>query len=263
MKTMKRLILIFISLCAFQGLAYSGSYSETYSGKGEVAPCPEWYGNNEWNVSIWGTYSFTGTEFAPNPSLVDLIQSTSEGHTVFGTFDRYVGNDHAWGGGADIKYFFARYFGIGIQGFGLDAKRSSFEIDSRPLDGILVLEHTTDRRVVGSVLGTITLRYPIPCSRFSPYAWAGVGAIFGGGERDKVITSEIPGAPETEEGEVPFVNARTEHFDSRTELMGQFGGGLEYRFTRNIGWTGDFNWNVVNGAHNDFGMFRTGINFAF
>jgi len=257
---MKRLTLLLISVCAFQGLAYSGSYSE----RKEVAPCPEWYGNNEWNVAIWGAYSFTGTEFAPNPSLVDLIQSTSEGHTVFGTFDRYVGNDHAWGGGADIKYFFARYFGIGIQGFGLDAKRSGFEINSQPLDDILVLEKTTDRRVVGSVLGTFTLRYPIPCSRFSPYAWAGVGAIFGGGESDRVITSEILGGPQpAEEGQVPFVNARTEHSGSRPELMGQFGGGLEYRFTRHIGWTNDFNWNVVNGAHNDFGMFRTGINFAF
>jgi hypothetical protein len=256
---MKRLTLILIIFSSFCGLAYSGSYSD----KNYVAPCPQWYSDNEWNVGLWGAYAVTGTEFAPNLDLIDLIQSTSEGHTEFGTFDKYLGGDNAWGGGADIKYFFGRYFGIGIQGFGLSAERNGFDIDSRPLDGVFLGERTTDRRVVGAVLGTFTLRYPIPCSRFSPYAWAGVGAIFGGGERDRLITTEIEGAEPGGEGEVPFVNASTVHSGSRTELMGQFGGGLEFRFTRHIGWTNDFNWNVINGAHNDFGMFRTGINVAF
>jgi hypothetical protein len=259
---MKKLTLTLIILSAFCGLTYFGT---EYSGKEmqPVPPCPEWYGDNELNVGLWGTYAFTGTEFAPNLDLVDLIVSTTEGHTVLGTFDRYLGNDHAWGGGADVKYFFHRYFGIGIEGFALDAKRTGFDIDSRPLDGIFFAEKTTDRRVVGSVLGTFTLRYPIPCSRFSPYAWAGIGAIFGGGERDTLTTEEITDVVPPPEGEVPFVNARTEHFGSRTELMGQFGGGLEFRFTRHIGWANDFSWNVINGPQNDFGMFRTGINFAF
>ena len=70
-----------------------------------VAPCPEWYGDREWNVSLWGTYAFTNTEFAPNPSLVDIVQRTSEGDPVLGTYDHYIGGDHAWGGGGDIKYF--------------------------------------------------------------------------------------------------------------------------------------------------------------
>ena len=29
-----------------------------------VPPCPEWYGDREWNVNLWGTYAFTNTEFA-------------------------------------------------------------------------------------------------------------------------------------------------------------------------------------------------------
>ncbi len=80
-------------------------------------PCPEWYGDTEWNVNLWGTYLFTNTAYDPNLWLVDVTQSTSEGHSVLGTFDRYVGGDHAWGGGGDIKYFFHRYFGIGVEGF--------------------------------------------------------------------------------------------------------------------------------------------------
>ncbi len=257
---MKKLTLTLIILSAFYGFAGAGGPP----GKGEVAPsCPQWYSDNEWNINLSLAYAFTGTEFAPNPDLIDLIQSSSEGETVYGTFDQYMGNDHAWGGSVDVKYFFARYFGVGIQGSGFNATRSGFDIESRPLDDVLSLQKTTNQRAIGSVLGTFTLRYPVPCSRFAPYTWAGVGAIFGGGESDHIVTSEIPGVVPPEESDVPFVNASTVHSGTKTELMGQFGGGLEIRVTRHIGWTNDLSWNVVNGPHNDFGMVRTGINFAF
>lgn len=258
---MKKISLTLIVFLAFSGLAYSGS---EYKGKEvqQVPACPEWYGDNELNISVWGTYASTGTEYSPNLDLVDLVQSTTEGHTVFGTYDRYLGGDHAWGGGADIKYFFMRYFGIGVEGFALNAKRNTFDINFSPLAGVFSGTKGSDERVVGSVLGTFTLRYPIPCTRFAPYVWSGVGAIFGGGERDTLTTAAIPGVPD-HIGDVPNVNATTQHSGSRTEIMGQFGGGLEVRFTRHIGWTNDFSWNVVNGAQNNFGMVRTGINFAF
>src|SRR5256884_4931976 len=70
----------------------------------QVAPplCPDWYGDREWNVNLFGTYAFTNTEFAPNPSLVDIVQSTSEGCAVLGTYDHYIGGDHAWGGRGGI-----------------------------------------------------------------------------------------------------------------------------------------------------------------
>ena len=259
---MKKLILIFTLIAGLSGVAYSGPQSVRID-KNVVPACPEWYADNEWNVSLWGTYAMTGTEFNPNLDLTDLVVSTTEGETVLGTFDRYLGGDHAWGGGGDIKYFFGRYFGIGIEGFGLSATRSGFDIQLAPEEGLFFGEKTTDRRVVGSVMGTFTLRYPIACSRFSPYAWAGVGAIFGGGERDRLVTEEIEGAPEPGEGELPLVNAKTFHSGTQTELIGQFGGGLEYRFSRHVGWTFDYNWNVINGAQNNFGMVRTGINFAF
>ena len=45
--------------------------------------------------------------------------------------------------------------------------------------------------------------------------------------------------------------------------MGQFGGGFEVRITRHIGWMNDFSWNVVDGPKNNFGMVRSGLNFAF
>lgn len=181
---MKKFTLTLLIAAAFVGVAYSGPAPVD---KKIMAPVTEWYADTEWNVDLWGTYAFTGTDFNPNLDLFDLIESTLEGKTVYGTFDRYLGNDHAWGGGGDIKFFFGRYFGVGLEGFALDAKRSGFNIDIDPEEEVFLLEKTTDRRVVGSVMGTFTLRYPMPSSRFAPYAWVGVGAIFGGGEKRPFI----------------------------------------------------------------------------
>src|SRR5436190_482262 len=121
------------------------AYARSGKGSGEemkqvayVPPCPEWYGDREWNVNLWGTYAFTNTEFAPNASLVDIVQSTSEGGAVLGTYDRYIGGDHAWGGGGDIKYFFCRYAGVGVEGFGVDVSKPGFEIFEDQAVGLVV-----------------------------------------------------------------------------------------------------------------------------
>src|SRR5881394_1595223 len=235
--------------------SYSGKDSGKEMKQVVPPPCPQWYGDNEWNVNLWGTYAFTNTEFAPNPSLVDIVQSTSEGNPVLGTYDRYIGGDHAWGGGADIKYFFHRYFGVGIEGFALEAHKPGFDIFEDPTTPIFTRERINHDHTVGAVLGTFTLRYPIPCTRFAPYAWAGVGAIFGGGERDVLHTQGPPDAFE--------VHALTEHFGSETKLIGQFGAGLEFRIARHFGWTNDLSFGVIDGTQNNFGMFRSGLNFAF
>jgi hypothetical protein len=220
-----------------------------------VPPCPEWYGDREWNLSLWGTYAFTNTEFAPNPSLVDIVQSTSEGGPVLGTYDRYIGGDHAWGGGGDIKYFFCRYAGVGVEGFALDASKPGFDIFEDQAVPIFVHKRINHNHTIGSVLGTLTLRYPIPCTRLSPYAWAGVGAIFGGGERDQLHTQGPPDAF--------AVNAQTEHFGAETKLLGQFGAGVEFRFSRHVAMINDLSFGVIDGPRNNFGMFRSGLNFAF
>jgi hypothetical protein len=220
-----------------------------------VPPCPEWYGDREWNVNLWGTYAFTNTEFAPNPSLVDIVQSTSEGGPVLGTYDRYIGGDHAWGGGGDVKYFFCRYAGVGVEGFALDAHKPGFDIFEDQAVPVFTHQRINHNHIVGAVLGTLTLRYPIPCTRFAPYAWGGVGAIFGGGESDTVHTQGPPDAF--------AVNAQTTHSGSETRVLSQFGAGLEIRFARHIGWTNDLSFGVIDGPRNNFGMFRSGLNFAF
>jgi hypothetical protein len=110
--------------------------------------------------------------------------------------------------------------------------------------------------VVGTVLGTLTLRYPIPCTRFSPYIFGGGGAIFGGGQKrvDRRFFEDGEG----------FDQLRTVGYtDGETRAIGQVGGGIEVRLTPHIGLLSDFSWNFVDGPNNNFGMVRTGVNFAF
>jgi len=226
---MKKLIIASCALAAIASVAFGGT--ETYSGKQtavQPAPCPQWYRDTEWNVSLWGTYLFTGSEYRN---------------------DTYLGVDHAWGGGGDIKYFFHRYFGIGIEGYAvsLGSNRSrSFVVGGETFD-----IEAGNQSVVGSVLGTFTFRYPIPCSRFAPYAFVGGGGIFGGGSRSILLFDS--------EGDL----IAERHNDTTTKPVGQFGGGFEVRFTPAIGWMNDFSWNVVDGPKNNFGMVRSGITFAF
>jgi hypothetical protein len=262
---MEKAALVFLAIFASCALAYAGP--EAFSGKEmkQVAPppCPEWYAENEWNVSLWGTYVFsrnnrrvptddvpggTGdfddTQLGPgeNASSIDLSASRSG--------DRYLETDHAWGGGIDVKYFFRRYFGVGIEGFALDARRTAMDVFIDD-DRFFSVDKSNEHRAIGSVLGTLTLRYPLHCTRFAPYVFAGGGAIFGGGERDILVLDRVQNI------------ASTEHRDSETKAIAQFGAGLEVRITSHIGWIASFSWNVVDGPHNNFGMARTGVNFAF
>ena len=129
----------------------------------------------------------------------------------------------------DIKYFFGRYFGVGIQGFALDAKRSGFDIDSRPLDEVLVLAKRPpivawSARSWGHLPCVIRFRARVfrlmrgrGSARFSVVAIA----------TDLSLRRSTSAGRLREGGgdDVPFVNARTVHSGTRTELMGQFGGG--------------------------------------
>ncbi len=226
---MKKLI---IAICALAALASAGfAGTETYSGKQTAVqspPCPEWYRDTEWNVSLWGTYVFTESEWRN---------------------DTFLGVDHAWGGGGDAKFFFHRYFGVGIEGYALSLgnnRSRSFSVGGETFD-----IEAGNESVVGGVLGTFTFRYPIPCSRFAPYAFVGGGGVFGGGSRSILVF----------DSDGDLISER--HNDTESKLVGQLGGGFEVRFTPTIGWINDFSWNLVEGSHNNFGMIRSGINFAF
>ncbi|MEP6686128.1 MAG: outer membrane beta-barrel protein [Verrucomicrobiota bacterium] len=202
---MNKFILSLIGAIALTSAAYAGT--ESYAGKDnevrQTASSSDWYADREWNLSIWGTYAFTGNEYRK---------------------DRYLGVDHAFGAGVDAKYFFTRYLGAGVEGYLLDT-------------------HDT----AGTILGTLTFRYPLPASRFAPYVFAGGGGIFNGDD----------------DTDFRFTRRGVFRRDEDSKAVGQFGGGFEFRFTPHLGLINDVSWNVIDGSDNNFGMVRTGVNFSF
>ncbi|CAN5212091.1 hypothetical protein BH20VER2_BH20VER2_10920 [soil metagenome] len=230
---MKKLTLTLCAVTAFASAAFAGT--STYSGKEmkqaavEQAPCPEWYADNEWNIGISGIYAPTANEYRE---------------------DTYLGVDHAWGGAIDVKYFFRRYFGIGIQAFGLAVNRG----DNGRFDfsNDIFFDDDNESDFIGGGLVNFTFRYPIPCSRFAPYAWVGTGLIFGGD--DNTFNFD-------DDDDIDDFFRRGNTDDAR--LMAQYGVGFETRFTPRIGWTNDVSYNHLEGGHNDFFQVRTGLNFAF
>jgi hypothetical protein len=231
---MKKCSLPFL-VCFF--FAVACAESETFSGKEikdvALSPCPEWYRDTEWNVALWGAYGFGSDD---NHSHTIFIPS-GESHTL----QDLTGDNGAWGGGIDLKYFFHHYFGVGIEGFLLQADR-----------GVTIEElqvgFTPNDDPFGAVKGTVTLRYPIPCSRFAPYIYAGGGVLFSKRERVSVLLAGMPN-----------LGHRADDNDPRA--CGQAGGGLEVRVTRHIAWIADFSWNFTK--DDSFGMMRSGLNFAF
>jgi hypothetical protein len=135
---MKKSVLGLLCIAAITSAAVAGT--ETYSGKEmkQVAPppCPQWYADNEFNVCLWGTYIFTGNSWQN---------------------DRYLDSDHAFGGGMDLKYFFHRYFGVGIEGLAVDARRSFEDVFVDLKNGVFSEKTRLVSRAVGSVLGSLTL----------------------------------------------------------------------------------------------------------
>lgn len=249
---MKRALLTSLAMAVMSSLTYAGPAPISANEMREVVPpaCPEWYAHNEWNVSLWGAYAFSGTN--GTNALIDPFNLPGPVSTadISVSSDRYLETNDAWGGGIDLKYFWHRYFGFGVEGFILDANRTTrdVEINRGPGNGFTTRQES---RPTGAVLGTFTLRYPIHCSRFAPYVFAGGGAIFGGGEQD-ILTINFS---------QEFIETRKS--DTETKAICQFGAGFEVCLTPHIGWTNGFSWNVIDGAKNNFGMVRSGVTFAF
>lgn len=252
---MKKTILTLCLSALLGSLCVAGT--ESFSGKEkQVVPPPpvEWYGPNEWVLGLWAAYAFTddsenhdfhfhNKQFAAADRQFDRTEQP-----VFLGDSQHDMGDHAWGGGGDLKYFFTRNLGVGLEGFALDGNDT-----------------------VGAVLGTFTVRFPIGHSRFAPYVFGGVGGLFGGGnEQTDFFFTEHHVAPGVEEGETESIVARNDN-DDDARVIGQVGGGLEVRLTRPsetsklaVGVMADFSWNFTGGDNNQsFGMTRLGFTLSY
>ena len=286
---MKKLTLTFCALFAlFAAAPVIFADGPETSGKKEVMqPAPpvcDFYRAHEWDLDIWGAYAFasdtgefshTTDPVANDPFFPDTDPSTVDIATGFGTVigvpaeqardnpsenfavqriskNQIFGHDDAWGGGVDVKYFFSRYFGVGLEGFGLSAKTN----------------------FVGGGVATITARYPF--GRFAPYAYGGLGFIDGGStlyeffheDNSQVVPGNsadfFPGGivPPGPAGQIYaaefFVRPGSERefvsidpvSNNHVRALGQLGAGLEFRVTCHIGLMADFSWNFVFGQDN-------------
>jgi hypothetical protein len=134
---MKKIIVILFTLTTALAGAYAGPVAPpAYTGAQTYQATTDLFRDREWNFDLFGTYAFTSHPYRE---------------------DGYLAVDHAWGGGLDVNYMFTRYFGIGLEGYGL-----------------------AGRDAVGQASANLIARYPIPGTQFAPYAFAGGGVIFNG-----------------------------------------------------------------------------------
>src|SRR6266550_9601042 len=255
---MKKLTLTFCALFALiVAPAIYADGPEKYSGKEKevMQPAPpvcDLYRAHEWDLDIWGAYAFaadTGQFDVPNddPFFPDTDVTNTTQTTILGiplglpitteprnfnpnervnigqvSKNQLFARDDAWGGGADVKYFWSRYFGVGIEGVGLAAKTN----------------------FAGGGLLTLTGRYPF--GRFAPYVTGGIGFIDGGATLYKFFNEKhtFLNGVVTNEREFWTVDPVS---NNHVRALGQIGAGLEFRVTCHIGLMADFTWNFVFG----------------
>ncbi len=264
---MKKLTLTFCALFALVIVApalYADGPEPSSKEKEVMQPAPpvcDFYRAHEWDLSIWGAYAFaadTGQRDVPNDDPFFNPNNTTNGFletdvsntvSIFGipisstepanfnpqervnigrvSNNQLFARDDAWGGGADIKYFWSRYFGVGIEGVGLAAKTN----------------------FAGGGLLTLTGRYPF--GRFAPYVTGGIGFIDGGATLYKFFNERHndpnPSGTITNEQEFWTVDPVA---NNHVRALGQIGAGLEFRVTCHIGLMADFTWNFVFGQEN-------------
>jgi hypothetical protein len=266
---MKKLTLTFCALFALFVVAPAlyADGPEKYSGKEKevMQPAPpvcDFYRAHEWDLDIWGAYAFaadTGQFDVPNddPFFPDtdptnqtflgifgipIILTSSVEPGIFNQNERVnigqvsknqlFARDNTFGGGVDVKYFWSRYFGAGIEGVGLAAKTN----------------------FAGGGLITLTGRYPF--GRFAPYVTGGIGFIDGGATLYKFFNEKnVLNAAGNVVNEKEFwtVDPVPNH---HVRALGQIGAGLEFRVTCHIGLMADFTWNFVFGQENHADKFH-------
>lgn len=143
------------------------------------------------------------------------------------------------GGGVGVNFFFARYFGVGVEGNWWDGANSGIteaqhdllvekdRVDSR---GRVIADY--HKSVAHQFTGNLLLRYPIEFTSFgvAPYVLGGGGLIS----------------------------------DGKNSGFYDVGAGVELRLTPHWGVFSDWRWNFVQGSdRNDVNTTRAGVRFVF
>jgi hypothetical protein len=151
---------------------------------------------------------------------------------AFATYTKGVGDvsslgvgEHGWGGGLEVAYYPWLYGGFRFQGSAFNISRADETAGLATYDAVL--------------------RYPldlvVPNLHLAPYAFGGVGGLLGG----------LDGS------------SRTENWRTDSRVLGNAGGGLEYRLTPHVGIFGEAGYNFIDGANNNAVQVNWGARFAF
>lgn len=161
---------------------------------------------------------------APPPPSASYYRANEWGIGAFGTYDTsFNHNRRAIGDHAWGGGLGVTYFPWLYAGFGLEGSI----VNTIPGD-----------RAAHQVDGNFILRYPldlvVPNFHLAPYGYAGVGGIF-------------------------------EHINGNHHgrVLGNFGGGLEYRFTPHVGIFSEAGYEVVDESKNNFMQVNFGLKYAF
>lgn len=108
------------------------------------------------------------TCFSDTEIQVDIFGAYADGNAAV-----HAGpiKDHGWGGGVGVNYFFARYFGLGAEGYWLAGKHNLAQSDTEAED------HLTTFHSGG---GNLIFRYPMDSICLAPYVYIGGGATVDG-----------------------------------------------------------------------------------
>jgi hypothetical protein len=317
---MKKITLSALAAVAVVGTAFAGP-TNVISSKEYKQPCvTPCFRDQEFQLDLFYSYNDashqggssasdrdTGTDITPItpglfPASTSLLNNTDvipAGSTVDRTRNTKVNlpqyfNDGS-GGGVGLNYFFAKYFGVGVEGNWWDGASSGFNgtttatdvvtpsgaVDPVALaaaakaantsvtilpDGTLILRKKGDfgnggRSAANQVTGNLILRYPFEgpiC--WAPYIFGGGGGIWddsGTGFGDIGIGVEFR--------VTPYMGFFT---DWRWEFMGGNGSDNGYRDNANIRELADTVGlhnlkNLESNSRNDVNMTRVGIRFVF
>src|SRR5439155_6795768 len=170
----------------------------------------------------------SGTGFYGEPKLFNPRERVNIGQV---SKNQLFARDDTWGGGFDVKYFWSKYVGVGIEGVGLAAKTN----------------------FAGGGLLTLTGRFPF--GRFAPYVTGGIGFIDGGATLYEFFNEKHTFASGFVASEHEYLTTDPV-YNNRLRALGQIGAGLEFRVTCHIGLMADFTWNFVFGQEDHADKFH-------
>jgi len=260
---MKKYALTLLAAFAIAGTSFAGEavMSKEYK-QPVVTPC---FRDTEFALDLFYTYSDAihrsiSRDALTNGDITATPEFDHNGDLVINASDHKRYFRDGSGGGVGFDYFFARYFGVSVEGnWWVGANTNTFRgvVIPNPAGGVTVIGGNGQTAGVGVVNpnGSVTVRtVSIPGQSSSNF---------------HDVTNQVTGSLILRypfEGQVcwaPYVlGGGGGVWDGRSTGFGHLGLGAEYRITPNIGVFADWRWEWMCNR-NDVNMTRAGVRFVF